>query len=387
MKNRLMALLLITALVITGLTGCRDFSGSGDTSDEEVTTTTADADEDTDAKDAGDEAEEDTEDEASFTTQDMSEGLEDDGSVKGIRALDYLTLPDFSQVVFVKSEHYPDQDTIDSEISTMEESFAEQVKDREVEDGDLVCIDYTGYVDGELLENGAATYQTVTAGSEDFIDDFLTQIIGHMPGDEFDVEVTFPDPYTNNEELSGKDATFAVTIHYISVVNEFTDEFIAENSEFMTNIFEREINCRADLEQYVIDAYVENEMPDYIIETILGEWDVDEMPEEALQVARHLTEVNLYTSYGITLDTYASYLGYEEEEIDEMLYEDAVKMLLYQAISESEGWTVTDADYEKITGTEDSSSYIEAYGRGYLSQYLTYARCMEWLPDQITIED
>ena len=93
-------------------------------------------------------------------------------------------------------------------------------------------IDYSGSIDGEKFDGGTASSQSVQAGSAQFIDDFLTQIIGHTPGETFDVEVTFPDPYENNPDLAGKDAVFEVTINYIEgedVTPEFSDDFVKEN--------------------------------------------------------------------------------------------------------------------------------------------------------------
>ena len=54
----------------------------------------------------------------------------------------------------------------------------------------------------------------MTIGVTQYIDDFLEQLIGHKPGETFDIEVTFPDDYMT-EELAGKDAVFETTINYI----------------------------------------------------------------------------------------------------------------------------------------------------------------------------
>lgn len=100
-------------------------------------------------------------------------------------------------------------------------------------DGDTVNIDYVGSVDGVEFENGSTQNMgtSVTIGVTSYIDDFLEQLIDRLPGENFDIEVTFPDPYPNNPDLSGKDAVFNVTINYITetVAPELTDEFISEN--------------------------------------------------------------------------------------------------------------------------------------------------------------
>lgn len=86
-----------------------------------------------------------------------------------------------------------------------------------VEDGDTVNIDYVGSVDGIEFEGGSTQGQgtDLVIGSGSYIDDFEEQLIGAHPGDEVDVYATFPDPYNNNPDLSGKEALFEVTINGI----------------------------------------------------------------------------------------------------------------------------------------------------------------------------
>ena len=86
-----------------------------------------------------------------------------------------------------------------------------------VEGGDTVNIDYVGSVDGVEFEGGSTQGQgtDLVIGSGSYIDDFEEQLIGAHPGDEVDVYATFPDPYNNNPDLSGKEALFKVTINGI----------------------------------------------------------------------------------------------------------------------------------------------------------------------------
>ena len=86
-----------------------------------------------------------------------------------------------------------------------------------VADGDTVNIDYVGTVDGVEFSGGntQGTGTDLVIGSGSYIDDFEEQLIGAHPGDTVEVNVTFPDPYGNNEDLSGKDAVFTVTVNGI----------------------------------------------------------------------------------------------------------------------------------------------------------------------------
>jgi trigger factor len=86
-----------------------------------------------------------------------------------------------------------------------------------VEDGDTVNIDYVGTVDGVEFSGGNTQGQgtDLVIGSGSYIDDFEEQLIGHYVGETVDVTVTFPDPYANDESLSGKEAVFETTINGI----------------------------------------------------------------------------------------------------------------------------------------------------------------------------
>lgn len=85
-----------------------------------------------------------------------------------------------------------------------------------VQDGDMLYIDYVGTIDGVEFEGGntqgGGAYLVIGSGS--YIDDFEEQLIGSHPGDVVNVEVTFPDDYTQ-ADLAGKDAVFEVTVHGI----------------------------------------------------------------------------------------------------------------------------------------------------------------------------
>ncbi len=86
-----------------------------------------------------------------------------------------------------------------------------------VENGDTVNIDYVGSVDGVQFDGGNTQGMgtDLVIGSGSYIDDFEEQLIGAHPGDTVEVNVTFPDPYKNNTDLSGKEAVFTVTVNGI----------------------------------------------------------------------------------------------------------------------------------------------------------------------------
>ena len=103
-----------------------------------------------------------------------------------------------------------------------------------VESGDIVNIDYVGKVDGQEFNGGSATGYHLTIGSGTFIDGFEDGLIGKNVGETVDLNLKFPDNYTNNTDLAGKDVVFTVTVNSISRVPELTDEVADSVVEGMT---------------------------------------------------------------------------------------------------------------------------------------------------------
>ncbi|MBN2883564.1 MAG: FKBP-type peptidyl-prolyl cis-trans isomerase, partial [Clostridia bacterium] len=148
----------------------------------------------------------------------FSYGIDEDGTWKGIAALKKVDLCEYEGIMIPASVHAVPEDIIQNEIDGIMESYATDVlvTGRAVEDGDTVNIDYIGRIDGVEFDGGNTQENgtDVTIGVTSYIDDFLEQLIGHSPGETFDVEVTFPENY-QEASLSGKDAVFETTINHI----------------------------------------------------------------------------------------------------------------------------------------------------------------------------
>lgn len=124
-----------------------------------------------------------------------SDGLDENGYWDGVRALDYVTLPeDYASISLKKSDIEPTAEEVQSQIDNLlsQNTTTQQVTDRAAADGDTVNIDYAGTVDGVAFTGGTYSGYSLTLGSGTFIDGFEDQIIGHTPGETFDVNVTFP---------------------------------------------------------------------------------------------------------------------------------------------------------------------------------------------------
>ena len=149
---------------------------------------------------------------------DYSDGLDENGYWSGIKALDYVTLPeDFGSIALKENDLTPTEDELQQQVDNLLNQYtsSQPVTGRAAQSGDVANIDYTGTVDGVAFTGGTATGYDLTLGSGSFIDGFEDQIIGHNVGDTFDVTVTFPDGYGDSTDaegntitLSGKEAVF-----------------------------------------------------------------------------------------------------------------------------------------------------------------------------------
>ena len=310
---------------------------------------------------------------------DYSGGITADGYFEGITALDYVTLPDYRNMEIPADISTVSDADLDSKINSMMGDFAtsEQVTDRAVEDGDTVNIDYVGSIDGVEFAGGntGGNGTTVIIGVTNYIDDFLEQLIGHMPGETFDVNVTFPENY-GQADLNGKDAVFVTTINYIQdqTVPELTDEFVASNwkaSNGWNNVAEAREAVRNDLRTAAVSSYLWQE--------IQSQAEVKEVPE-ALKNYHEEYMKQYYTALAAQYNMTAEEFLNEKLNVDSMetlvmqnksQIESSAKMsLIAQALSEDMNFkpSVDDlAAYFKATmNIEDYSGLEEFYGRPYL---------------------
>ena len=220
--------------------------------------------------------------------------VEEIGTEKGILAKLTVTvqpevkIEGYKGIEVTKEPVEPTEAEIDAEIDRVRQrnSRVVTVEDRAAQDGDIVVIDFDGYTDGKQFDGGKAENFDLTLGSGQFIPGFEEQVVGHNSGEEFDVNVKFPEDY-HAEELKGKDATFKIKLHEIKhrELPEVDDEFVKDVSEFDTvedyrkdlanNVRTRkeranEMNIEQQLVKAVIDK-VEAEVPDMMVEREIDE--------------------------------------------------------------------------------------------------------------------
>lgn len=246
------------------------------------------------------------------------------------------------------------EDDINKEIDKARERNARMitVEDRKAENGDIVVFDFKGFSDGKAFEGGEAENYTLKLGSGQFIPGFEDQLIGHETGEEFDVNVTFPEDYPVSE-LAGKDAVFKIKLHEIKVreLPDLDDEFVKDVSEFDTlDEYKKDIEKKVR-EHKEIDAKYEqdNELIDKVIELMKA--DIPEaMFENKVQDSIRDFAYRLQ-SQGMDIDTYLQYTGLDAEGLKNQFRPQAerqVKLrLALEKIAELENIAPTAEDLEE----------------------------------------
>lgn len=306
---------------------------------------------------------------------DYSAGLDENGYWSGVKALDHVKLPeDVAAIPVPKAEVQPTSEEIQAEIDNLLRMNAAttQVTNRAAANGDTVNIDYTGTVDGVAFNGGAAAGYDLTLGSGSFIDGFEDQVVGHTPGETFDVKVTFPDGYGdttdaegNTMTLSNQKAVFSVTLNYISetVLPTLNDEWV-DASFGATD----DIHTVADLEALCSELLTDANIKDYVMDYLMKNSEFKALPEvitdyQVNQCLNYYNTMAKYYGYGLE-DFVKETAGYENADallasMDANLERYSQEALLYQAVAESLSVTPTQEQLDRY------SSYNEVYGENY----------------------
>ena len=214
---------------------------------------------------------------------------------------------------------------VEAEVQKLRErnSRLVTVEGRAAENGDIAVIDFKGILDGEAFEGGTSENYNLTLGSGSFIPGFEDQIIGHNAGEEFTIDVTFPEDYqADNQESS-----------------EF-DTVDSYKADIRKNLEEaRQKEAASDKENQVAEKL--KELMNAEIPEVMYENQVDNLVDEFEMSLR---------AQGIDLATYMQYTGLTDEKLHETYYDRAVSQvnvrLALKKIAELEGIKATDEDVE-----------------------------------------
>lgn len=313
-----------------------------------------------------------------------------------------VKLGDYKGIEVEKVEYNVTDEDVDKELKTIQEMNGRIIDagDRETKEGDILTIDFEGYVDGEKFEGGSAENQVLEIGSNRFIPGFEEQLIGKKKGEEVEVKVTFPEDYFE-ESLKGKEALFKVTIHEIKEkeLPALDDEFAKDVSEFDT-LEEYKESIRERLEKEAKnkeELEMENRIIDKVVE--LAEMDIPEVMIDR-QVENEIAEFDYrLRMQGLDINQYLSLTNTNIEDFKEQVRPVAEKKvkadLVLDAIAKAENIEVTEEDIDKELerlakeyNQEDVDKFKENMRKGdleYLKAGIIRDKTIELLVENATI--
>ena len=264
-----------------------------------------------------------------------------------------VELGEYAGLTATKEAKNVNEADVDAEVKRMQDRNGRLLtREGAAENGDTVDIDFEGFVDGKAFEGGKAEHYSLVLGSGSFIPGFEDQVVGHSAGEEFDVNVKFPEEY-GAAELAGKDATFKSKMHEVKYkeLPALDDDFAKDVSEYDTlDELKDSIrnNIKTNLDKQA-EQKVENDLMDQVIANMKADIPdamVDSRIDELVQDFEYRI-----SQQGLKLADYLKYMGMNIEQFRAQFKEQAdkqVKMrLAMEAIVAKEGITASDEEFEE----------------------------------------
>ncbi|MEG2234303.1 MAG: trigger factor [Oscillospiraceae bacterium] len=264
-----------------------------------------------------------------------------------------LTVKKYKGIVSTKTVNTVDDEDISAELKKLQEkgSSIVSVEGRAAELGDIANIDFEGFKDDVAFEGGKGEKFDLTLGSGQFIPGFEDKVVGHNIGDEFDVNLTFPEEY-GAEDLAGKAVVFKVKLNDLHVKKypELDDEFAKDVSEF-DSLDELKADIKTKLEKLNADSatsQLENNLLDEVVSSVEGTVPAVMIEEKIEEMIRDF-DYRLQQQ-GMDMKTYMKYMGGNIETFREQFRENAEKQiksrLALEAVARAEKIEATEADIE-----------------------------------------
>ncbi len=262
-----------------------------------------------------------------------------------------VTLGEYKGLEVEKTNVEVSEEEVAAELEKEREKNARtiSVEDRAVADGDMIMLDFEGFVDGVAFEGGKGENYPLTIGSGAFIPGFEEQLVGAEIGKELDVNVTFPEQY-QSAELAGKAATFKCTVNEIKTkeLPELDDDFAQDVSKFDT-LAEYKEDVKAKLAESKTAA-AKRAKEDAVIAKIIENSSM-EIPEAMIDTqARQLVDefAQRIQGQGLSFEQYLQFTGMTLENALEQMKPRAVERiqsrLVLEAVVKAEGMETSDED-------------------------------------------
>ena len=319
---------------------------------------------------------------------------------------EYITINKYKKLEIPKLENTEVSDSsvessISSQLATSQER--KEITGRAAKDGDTVDIDYTGTIFGEEFDGGSAVGASLILGSGQFLPaegeykGFEEQIVGHEPGDNFDITVKFPADY-RNEEVADKPANFNITLNgiYEVITPELTDEWVKEHSEESKTVEEYKEEIRKRLQENS-ELQVKSTLQNAALMAMLDETEVKKLPEDQVDAEYQTTEdtyKRLAEGYGLEFEEFLStYMKQTVEEFEKDARESAETIvkanLACSLLAKEKKLEPSESEYEKLieeyakeAGSDDVEAFKERVGEDLLRKAILQRKVAEYLVDK-----
>lgn len=325
--------------------------------------------------------------------------IDNNGYWIGVEAKNYVDMNTYIGLVIPKSIHTVTDQELQSVLTNLlsRNMIKEKITNKEVAYGDTLNINYECKVDGAIVfnEKSGVIGDVITIGTTDYIDGFFEQFIGHMPNEMFEVGITFPDNYVE-QEFRGKNGIFTITINYIIefIMPNLTDDFVKNNysesngwfsveqmkSETMKNIQKGKISQY--IQDYLIDNFTVRKIPRVIMKCQENSL-IIHYQNEAYNYQMRLSD---YLKQYLEIENIKHLLSEHEEDI----MKTAKSFLVIQAIAEDASIKVNDSDVQQYFNDygniEKYYDYQEKLGMNYLRLTILTPIILDYIQNNSILE-
>ncbi len=314
--------------------------------------------------------------------------------LKDMNLSKYMELGEYTNVEVSPTMYQLSEYQVQNEMQELFNGQASEygVTDRAVEVGDVANIYFVGYLDGVAFEGGTGQYN-LEIGSGDFIDGFEDGLVGVMPGETVELDLTFPVDY-GSADLAGQAVTFEVTVNYI--MPEISDEVIAkfENENYST-VQEMEDFVRA-LVQEDVDAENKDRITNAAMQKIIKNTTFKEIPEFLVEQQKATIERKLSATLegtGVDVETYLTVLY--GSTLQQTAEAQVKERLVIQAIANEVGIEVTDEEMDEALETVGANYGVSGeemltmmgYDRGYYREFLIGVKVYDYVYENTIVTE
>ena len=390
MKKKL-ALACMAGVLVLSVSAC----GGKKTASEETQTDSVEA-----TQDASESTVADEETESASTEIERVSDRPDYVGLQDIDINDYVELADYKNLKVSAEKPDVSDETIEEYINS--ELLVGNITDRAVQEGDVADIDFEGKKDGVAFDGGTAQGYKLSIGSGSFIPGFEDGLVGVMPGETVDLNLTFPENY-KSEDLAGQEVVFTVTVNSIQGSAKYADVTVEEMNSMGLDYKTKEEVWEAGkkvVEENADQAFVANSK-NAILDALVEQSKVSSIPE--LLVEEQVQNYTMYMesmaqAYGMDLESMAGAYGMTMDEynaqINEMCSKTMEKYMILESVARAEGIEITDAMIQEKAAEEaaeyayeSAEALVEEVGYSTYRMTMLQDKVMDRLMELITVEE